>query len=87
MDTKLITEARVPFEKRAADNLADCVEALVAQRIIDSRSAAADALLDYRTIDPSNNNLSPMRTQRGDAIAALEQQNAALQAQVEEVKK
>ncbi len=48
---------------RDADMLADEVAALVKRRVIDSRSAASDALLRYRE-DP--------RTERSDRIAALE---------------
>lgn len=50
------------FDKVAADRLADEVAALVVNRHLDSRSAAADALLDYR---------EPPRTERSDRIADL----------------
>ena len=36
------------FDKRAADHLADEVAKLVERKVIDARSPAADALLDYR---------------------------------------
>lgn len=51
------------FDKVAADRLADEVAALVVNRHLDSRSAAADALLDYR---------EPPRSERSDRIVALE---------------
>lgn len=52
-----------PFEKRCADALADEAAALVALRQLDSRSALADALLNYR---------DPPMTDRSDRIAELE---------------
>ncbi len=52
-----------------ADRLADEVAALVTRRVLDSRSAAADALLVYRETP---------RTERSDRIAALEAENAKL---------
>lgn len=52
-----------PFDKRCADALADEVAVLVRRKVIDSRSPAADALLDYRSL-PS----SP----RADRLAVLE---------------
>jgi len=39
---------REPFDVRCADALADEVALLVIRKVIDSRSPAADALLDYR---------------------------------------
>lgn len=39
---------RMPFDVRCADALADEVEKLVKSKELDSRSPAADALLDYR---------------------------------------
>jgi hypothetical protein len=52
-----------PFDKRCADALADEVAVLVRNRAIDSRSPAADALLDYR---------NPPSTLRADRLAELE---------------
>jgi hypothetical protein len=54
-----------PFVIRCADRLADEVAALVRRRVIDSRSPAADALLDYR---------EPPSTPRADRLAALERE-------------
>jgi hypothetical protein len=60
---------RKPFDVRCADALADEVAALVLRRVIDSRSPAADALLDYR---------EPPSTPRADRIAALESRVLAI---------
>lgn len=46
-----------------ADALADAVASLVVRKVIDERSLAADALLDYR---------NPPRTERSDLLAAAE---------------
>lgn len=51
------------FSKRCADALADEVAVLVDRKVIDSRSPAADALLDYR---------NPPRSPRSDRIVELE---------------
>jgi hypothetical protein len=57
-------EARAhPFDKRCADALADEVDVLIQRHVIDFRSPAADALLDYR---------NPPRTPRSDRLAKLE---------------
>jgi hypothetical protein len=72
-----LEEARplTPFERIAADRLADEVASLVSRHLLDSRSAAADALLDYR---------EPPRSARSDRIAALEEEvEAELRGQVE----
>lgn len=66
--------AASPFDKIAADRLADEVAALVTNRHLDSRSAAADALLNYR---------EPPRTERSDRIATLEAERARLRERVE----
>lgn len=50
-----------PFDKIGADRLADEVAAMVTRGVLDPRSPAADALLDYRC---------PPRTPRSDALAA-----------------
>jgi hypothetical protein len=63
-----------PFDKRCADRLADEVDVLIQRKIIDSRSPAADALLDYR---------EPPRTERSDRLAKLEAEIARLQLQIE----
>jgi hypothetical protein len=60
---------REPFDVRCADALADEVDALIRRNVIDSRSPAADALLDYR---------DPPRTPRSARIAALEEEVARL---------
>lgn len=52
--------------KRDAGRLADEVDVLIARRVIDSRSPAADALLDFR---------DPPRTERSDRLARLEREN------------
>jgi hypothetical protein len=57
------------FDRIAADRLADEVAVLVVNRRLDSRSAAADALLDYR---------NPPRSERSDRLAALEETNREL---------
>lgn len=54
---------------RDADRLADEVAVLVVNRVIDSRSAAADALLNYR---------NPPRSPRSDRLADLEADRDAL---------
>ena len=54
---------RQPFDVRCADALADEVAVLVKRQVIDSRSPAADALLEYRT---------PPRTDRSDRLVKLE---------------
>lgn len=64
-----------PFTRRAADALADEVAVLVRRKIIDSRSPAADALLDYR---------NPPSTERADRMAKLEAERDALTRQLEE---
>lgn len=55
------------WDRRAADRLADEVAALVRRGKLDSRSPAADALLDYR---------NPPSSPRADRLAELEQQLA-----------
>lgn len=62
-----------PFGKRAADILADEVNALVRRKVIDARSPAADALLDYR---------DPPYTERSDRMADVERENEQLHAQL-----
>lgn len=52
-----------PFSRRAADALADEVAALVLRGVLDSRSPAADALLDYRT---------PPASPRADRLAVTD---------------
>jgi hypothetical protein len=51
------------FDQLGADRLADEVAVLVRRRVIDARSPAADALLDYR---------NPPSTPRADRLADLE---------------
>lgn len=51
------------FDQLGADRMADEIDALIKRRVIDSRSPAADALLDYR---------DPPRTPRSDRLGALE---------------
>lgn len=59
------------FDRNCADKLADEVAVLVRRRVIDSRSAAADALLDYR---------NPPVTPRSERLSELEAQLAASEA-------
>jgi len=59
------------FDKICADRMADEIDVLIKRRVIDSRSPAADALLDYR---------EPPRTSRSDRMALLEDENARLRA-------
>jgi chromosome segregation ATPase len=65
---------REPPWQRSADNLADEVAALVTRGVLDARSGAADALLDYR---------NPPRTPRADRLAALEAQLRVASADVD----
>ena len=56
--------ADVPtFDKRCADALADEVAVLIRRKVIDARSPAGDALLDYR---------EPPSSPRADRLAELE---------------
>lgn len=63
------TVPREPFDVRCADAMADEVDVLISRKVIDCRSPAADALLDYR---------DPPRTPRSDRLAELERGNAQL---------
>jgi hypothetical protein len=64
------------FDQRCADRLADEVAILIRRRILDARSPAADALLDYRDgRSPSN--------EQTDRIAALEAEVDRLRAQIQ----
>lgn len=54
---------REPFDVRCADALADEVAVLVIRKVIDSRSPAADALLDYR---------NPPQTLRAERLATAD---------------
>lgn len=65
---------RARLTVRDADRVADEVAVLVRRHVIDSRSPAADALLDYR---------SPPSSARADRMAALQQENARLRARGE----
>jgi len=51
------------FDQLGANRMADEIDVLIKRRVIDSRSPAADALLDYR---------EPPRTPRSDRLATLE---------------
>lgn len=62
------------WKVRAADAMADAVAVLVQIRKIDSRSRAADALLDYR---------DPPRDERTDAMAIMESELATAKADAE----
>lgn len=54
---------REPFDVRCADALADEVAALIRNKVLDPRSPAGDALLDYR---------NPPSTPRADRLAKAE---------------
>jgi FtsZ-binding cell division protein ZapB len=58
------------FDKRCADALADEIAVLVRSRVIDARSPAADALLDYR---------NPPSTERADRLVTLQAKVAELE--------
>lgn len=62
------------FSQRAAHALADEVDVLIAWHVIDSRSPAADALVDFR---------SPPRSERSARIADLQREVADLRRQLE----
>lgn len=64
-----VTDAESPFDRQAADEMADAVAALVTRKVIDARSPAADALLNYR---------NPPRTERSDLISELQAENERL---------
>lgn len=59
----------LPMDKRCADALADEVAVLVRRKVIDMRSPAADALLDYR---------EPPTTPRADRLAEIEAELAQI---------
>jgi len=61
---------------RCAEKLADEVDVLVRTHKLDSRSPAADALLDYR---------NPPQTERSDRIVELGKENQKLKAATEEM--
>lgn len=65
------------FDKLAADRLADEVDALVRRKVIDMRSPAADALLDYR---------EPPSTPRSDRLADIEDKLAKVRRQRDEAR-
>jgi hypothetical protein len=60
---------RNPFDVRCADALADEVAVLIRRRLLDSRSPAGDALLDYR---------NPPTNPRVDRLARLDETIARL---------
>lgn len=66
---------RDPLGMRCADALADEVAALVRRGVIDQRSSAADALLDYR---------NPPSSERADRLATLESENERLRNRTED---
>jgi len=63
-----------PFDKRAADRLADEVAVLIRRHVIDARSPAGDALLDFR---------DPPQSERSDRLWLLEAERDALAAKVQ----
>ena len=65
------------FDRLGADRLADEVEALVRRGILDARSPAGDALLDYR---------EPPISGRGDRLARADARIEALEAELAEWK-
>jgi hypothetical protein len=66
------------FKDRAADALADEVTLLVDRQVIDVRSPAADALLDYRDNGGSSAHVN-MRSARSNRIKALEDRLAEVE--------
>jgi hypothetical protein len=62
--------ARLRIRAADADRLADEVDVLIKKKVIDSRSPAADALLDFR---------DPPRTERSSRLASMEQTIANVQ--------
>lgn len=76
-NARLIEGGAHPFDRRAADILADEVAVLVRRRVIDARSPAGDALLDYR---------DPPPTDRSDRLAQVEADRDRLQAEVERLR-
>jgi hypothetical protein len=62
--------ARLRIRASDADRLADEVDVLIKKKVIDSRSPAADALLDFR---------DPPRTERSSRLASMEQTIANVQ--------
>ena len=72
-----------PILRRCADALADEVAVLVCRQVIDSRSPAADALLDYK-----NDCLNPqlMISPRADRIADLEVDLLAAEEQITQLR-
>lgn len=62
-----------PFDRTAADRLADEVATLVRRRVLDARSPAGDALLDYR---------DPPTTDRADRMAEFERELEAVRGDV-----
>lgn len=62
------------FFRRDADRMADEIDVLVRKHVIDARSPAADALLSYRSGNPS--------TETSTRIVQLENQNRDLTAQL-----
>jgi hypothetical protein len=71
-------KARLSIMEIGANRLADEVAVLVTRSVIDARSPAADALLDYR---------DPPRTPRSDRIAQLKRELAAAREDAERQKK
>ena len=63
-----------PFDRRCADALADEVDILVGRHVLDQRSPAADALLDYRNIP---------RSQRSARMLSLTDELERVRAQLE----
>lgn len=57
-----------PFDKRAADNLADEVAVLIQRGVVDSRSLLADALLDYRDPPTSERALRLFRERKHEPV-------------------
>jgi hypothetical protein len=64
------------FDKRCGDRLADEVDVLVCRKVIDSRSPAADALLDYR---------NPPTSERSERLTVIEAERDALRARLARV--
>ena len=70
------------FDQIAADRLADEVAVLVRRKVIDARSPAGDALLDYRDPPPSPraDRMAMLERERDAALADLARLSAELKA-------
>lgn len=75
--SQLFAAGYLTFDKLGADRLADEVDVLVRRKVIDSRSPAADALLDYR---------EPPSSERSCRLASLEKECDELRREVKRLR-